>query len=164
MLTCIASRRFRFCNHLPLSSTVTLCELDLSEILPKAAFKPFLEEIQKRKRRRERAKKKKNREEAKKALEQSASSSLTEFSYMKINHSKEEKFRLETDVSADLGSSPQGISFSNVTKLGKLTLFGFHIALQAETGVYAFLIEQNFCFFSRFCSFGIKGWRVLPST
>merc|ERR1712157_596912 len=33
--------RFRFLSHLPISSTVTLCELDLGESLPKSAFKPF---------------------------------------------------------------------------------------------------------------------------
>jgi hypothetical protein len=111
-------KRFRFLSHLPLSSTVTMCELDLSNEIPKSAFKPFQEELKTRRRKRERLQKRKEEEEAKKLLlEKEDSVSSASFFGMRISEDDDDT-NDAMPKEADLGSSPSGVSFSNVTKLG----------------------------------------------
>lgn len=96
-----------------------MCELDLSGEIPKSAFKPFQEELKKRRRKRERLQKRKEEEEAKKLLvEKEEAASSASFLEMRISSSQDENENDALGREADLGSSPSGISFSNVTKLG----------------------------------------------
>jgi len=119
--------RFRFLSHLPIASTVTLCELDLGQSLPKSALKPFLDEINNRKRVRKNKKKRVARERTAAESKQREEKMDAEFFRMRLSSSPgggddEAHHRGRDGFAADLSSSPatqeSGISFAKVTQLG----------------------------------------------
>jgi len=129
-------KRYRFLSHLPLQSKVQFCELDLSQMLPKDAVKPFLQEIRKRRKHREREAKRRDDEDALQAqssdnfssslrsveeslhhLSTSPSSPLACADASPDNGGHSESIEAEP-VEVDLSSSPAGMSFARVTRLG----------------------------------------------
>ncbi|XP_068656370.1 uncharacterized protein [Aristolochia californica] len=55
-------KRFRFLSHFSLTTTLQLCEIDMSNILPPDALAPFMDDIKKRQNQRKRLAKKENKE------------------------------------------------------------------------------------------------------
>ncbi|KAG9445832.1 hypothetical protein H6P81_011960 [Aristolochia fimbriata] len=57
-------KRFRFLSHFSLTTTLQLCEIDMSDIVPPDALVPFMDDIKKRQNQRKRLAKKENKEKA----------------------------------------------------------------------------------------------------
>jgi hypothetical protein len=119
-------RRYKFLAHVPLTSSFSLVEVNLSGVVPPEAMEPFAAEAQKRKARREKAvrqaaSEKRQEERAERAARaarvgQAAPSASELLAMPKLPAEVEEEFMPHQ---VDLASSPeQGVSFSRVAEWG----------------------------------------------
>ena len=119
-------RRYKFLAHVPLTSSFSLVEVDLSGVVPPEALEPFAAEARKRKARRERAvrqaaSERRQEERAERAARDAragqAAPSASELLAMPTLPTEAGEESMPHQV--DLASSPeQGVSFSRVAEWG----------------------------------------------
>lgn len=119
-------KRYRYLSHFSLTTTFQLCEIDLSDSLPRDAFSPFIDEIKNREKQRKRVARKEQEEKIKAEVAAATDFLTMPYNFAQPSHDFSPNFSMD-DFEA-LGSpavvsvSPPAVGerplFSNVTRLG----------------------------------------------
>ncbi|CAI0457695.1 unnamed protein product, partial [Linum tenue] len=125
-------RRYRYLSHFSLTTTVQLCEIDMSEILPPDALLPFMDEIKKREQQRKQQADRERKEKIK------AEAAIGAYDIPFVPRFESSSYDVSPTFSMDdfealgnsssMSSSPpmagDKLLFSNVTRLGYAAGYG----------------------------------------